>query len=358
MANQTKQQSSGCLVTTLIGLFSVLYVLALIAHLILRAVVGDEVWWVALLNNLTPYFFLPLILIFVFAILFRWRRMIFLSVILLVTGGLLYLPRFLPRSVEPMDGTAIRVLTYNIFPDNRQLTDDIGWIRTQEADIILLQEINPLRATEVINAVSVFSASHPYRSYQAGDVGNLIISAFPIIEEQNGNNDQQRVVLDILGQEVVVFNVHFPMPINPEAPTVDLSEFDLPDLEVPGAPAVILSYSPEQRDILVRDWLEDINTEELPIIAAGDFNLSDQSQPYRDIGAKLQDAYLETSVGLGATWQAGDAEEFEAFLPPLFRLDYVWHTEELQAVGSALSEPMGSDHLALVVDLMLLQTDE
>ena len=40
-----------------------------------------------------------------------------------------------------------------------------------------------------------------------------------------------------------------------------------------------------------------------------------------------------------------------AFIPPLLRLDYIWHTPDLRASQAWLGDPFGSDHRPVVAIL-------
>ena len=76
----------------------VVYLLGLTGYLLLRAVYGGGPWWLALLNNFAPYFFLPLVIFVFWALAARLHpRMVVLPLILLVVGLVWYGPRFAPR---------------------------------------------------------------------------------------------------------------------------------------------------------------------------------------------------------------------------------------------------------------------
>jgi endonuclease/exonuclease/phosphatase (EEP) superfamily protein YafD len=49
-------------------------------------------------------------------------------------------------------------------------------------------------------------------------------------------------------------------------------------------------------------------------------------------------------LGLAPTWPANGIWPY-----PLVRLDYVWHSEGLQALSAELGPRLGSDHLPLIV---------
>jgi endonuclease/exonuclease/phosphatase (EEP) superfamily protein YafD len=94
--------------------------------------------------------------------------------------------------------------------------------------------------------------------------------------------------------------------------------------------------------------------ETLPYIVAGDFNTSDQSLIYPRIASLMGDSFREAGFGFGTSWPVSAAQrETFGFLPPLVRIDYIWHSRDWVATQAAQGPPLGSDHLALTATLAL-----
>jgi endonuclease/exonuclease/phosphatase (EEP) superfamily protein YafD len=82
--------------------------------------------------------------------------------------------------------------------------------------------------------------------------------------------------------------------------------------------------------------------------------MSDQAVIYGDLAARLGDSFREAGAGFGMSWPAGLSEELPDILPPLMRLDYVWHSGHFRAVNADQGPDLGSDHLPLVATLEII----
>jgi endonuclease/exonuclease/phosphatase (EEP) superfamily protein YafD len=62
----------------------------------------------------------------------------------------------------------------------------------------------------------------------------------------------------------------------------------------------------------------------------------------------LGDTFREVGVGFGATWPRPVADELPTWLPPIIRIDYIFHSTQFQAVEAVVDPFLGSDHLRTV----------
>jgi endonuclease/exonuclease/phosphatase (EEP) superfamily protein YafD len=86
--------------------------------------------------------------------------------------------------------------------------------------------------------------------------------------------------------------------------------------------------------------------EDGPLLLAGDFNVTRQHRPFRQLlGTDLRDAHLETGRGRARTWPAGRR------LPPFALLDHVLVSPHFAVDATAEVDVPGSDHRAVVADL-------
>jgi endonuclease/exonuclease/phosphatase (EEP) superfamily protein YafD len=102
--------------------------------------------------------------------------------------------------------------------------------------------------------------------------------------------------------------------------------------------------------------LERSNKETFPVLIAGDFNMTDWAADYGRITARYVDSYREVGWGMGFTFPAFSVTNPQlAFLPPLARIDYVFHDRAFQVLeATVLPDTGGSDHHPLLVRLRLL----
>jgi endonuclease/exonuclease/phosphatase family metal-dependent hydrolase len=88
----------------------------------------------------------------------------------------------------------------------------------------------------------------------------------------------------------------------------------------------------------------DISTCPHPVIVCGDFNDTPVSYTYRTIRDGLLDAFSESGWGLGRTYNG----EF-----PSFRIDYILHSESIEALYFSREKIMLSDHFPIIGYLKL-----
>jgi endonuclease/exonuclease/phosphatase family metal-dependent hydrolase len=141
----------------------------------------------------------------------------------------------------------------------------------------------------------------------------------------------QRVVFETQGQRIVLYNAHTAFPF------MSIRAFGV------------------QRDEEIRVLLARAEQETDAVILAGDFNLTDQAETYRQITARFADAHQEIGWGMGFTFpDYTETDSHLSWLPPLSRLDYVFHDAAFQAVEARVWPTSGgSDHRPVLVRLVL-----
>jgi endonuclease/exonuclease/phosphatase (EEP) superfamily protein YafD len=87
--------------------------------------------------------------------------------------------------------------------------------------------------------------------------------------------------------------------------------------------------------------LDAIDREELPVVAAGDFNLTDRGRGYRRVADRLTDA-------MRSSWGAPTSRKL-GFLPLLLRIDHVFIPDGWCSDHAHHFQLAGSDHRGVVV---------
>ena len=294
----------------------------------LQLTIGEQFIVVAWLNNGAYLLWAGAIALIVPCILFRRRRILALMLLPALTFTINYLPMYVPREVVPSPNTqALTVLTYNIklSPSNIYgISNDIWRI---DADIVAIQELTP-RSAEVLE--SELANIYPYRAFHPvnGFAGQGILSKYPIVADEFWRLylGHQRVEIDVNGTVIAVYNVH---PVHHILP---FWGFDI-------------SRRTEEVDFFLKKAEQD----NIPVLIAGDFNMTDQSGDYQRITANYTDSYRQVGYGMGTTFPA----HIRPF-PSLVRIDYVFHSEEFTALtADVLRSTGGSDHRPLVVTLAI-----
>ena len=129
---------------TLLFLWAALYI-----------VTGDRYGVMAVINSLALYIFLPLPLVLPLAIIFRRRELWIglaggVMLFIWLWGGL-----FIPRTSKPRtEGQSLSVMTYNVLGTHQQTAPAIEVIRTEDADVVFLQEINTTLAKTITTMIN------------------------------------------------------------------------------------------------------------------------------------------------------------------------------------------------------------
>lgn len=103
------------------------------------------------------------------------------------------------------------------------------------------------------------------------------------------------------------------------------------------------------RSIEVRDLRERIDAETLPVILAGDLNVTPDNWDYRFLGRGLVDAFKIGGRGWGGTYR-GDL--------PVVRIDYILVDPSFEVVSAHVPDVRFSDHRPVVTAIRWRPTDE
>lgn len=329
-------------------LFAYAYSAFISCYFILRLIFWDRLWLVAFVSTFIPFIFLPLLLL-PFAAFFiikkRWFSIISsIGCILLLSWLHMKYWSFQPIPINASQ-PSIKILSLNTSWYKTNSETLVNLIQQQQPDIVCLQEIVPKHTR---TAFVWLKTSYPYQVNvpKAG-----ILSKYPIrfAERLNlaGKGEfQQRVIVQINQQDVVLYNIQVTPPwIRPQK--------ILPYVNIP-------AYQYADRSIEIQDLVQKIQKETVPFIVAGDFNMTDQSQDYNYLKAVMQDSFEESGRGFGFTWPHGWPINFIIkklnwrLNYPLVRIDYIWYSKHWSSEYSKVLPATGSDHLPIAAELTML----
>lgn len=323
-----------------------LYLFVLAVYLILRLIYRDSLWWLASVNNFSVFYFLVVAFIALIAALMRRPVLVLRSVPFLIIGLVWFAPLFFPKAIAPATGTPIKIVTFNLWAGNQQIDRVDEWMQAQSPDILVTQE--SVTGGGFLNLPDM-GDDYTLRQGMAlsgSGWGNVTQSRYEVIDSQplTYSERSQRTVVDIDGQQVAVYNIHFNIPLG-----------RTPQLAIPiigERLSGFFYYDDSHRNEQAAGLVEQLKNEPLPYIVAGDFNLSDQAIPYWDLTAVATDSFREAGTGLGLSWSVlRQNGERIPLLPPQVRIDYVWHSDHFRALSAEQGPYLGSDHLPLVVTL-------
>ncbi len=320
------------------------YLSALLAWFLFYRFSGDRFALVSLISMLAIYFFLPLPLAGIWVVRRRQAPLLGLwllnGVVFVSLWGGYFLPKFPPRQ-QPQ----LKLLTYNVLGWNEAIAAQVETIRSVDADVVFLQELNP-RLAALLEAE--LSEQYPYRFLEAqpGVDGMGTLSKYPLrragkVPPLGWVGEPQWLRLSWQGCEIDLMNVHM-------APT---NFFD----------AAHIHYTNALRQAQAR-WIVAQLSPERPFIVGGDTNSVPLSDSYRILDQAFDDAWRVSGWGLGHTFPGRDGpgssrpQVFGLSVPQwLLRIDYLFYTAHFRATQAELAAFDGiSDHRGVWASLAWL----
>jgi endonuclease/exonuclease/phosphatase (EEP) superfamily protein YafD len=339
------------LATRLLILGIWIYFACLFAWLAAYLLSKDRFGPVSLVTLLAVYLFLPLPLV-ILANFFLHRRSIWAAclagaaVFAWLWGGL-FIPQRSIASASPSTPDALKVMTFNVLGRQSNAAPQIEVIRRENADVVLIQELYPLLAGTI---QAQLADTYPYRVLEPGDdvEGMGVLSKYPLRPgdfelPQSWIGRPQVLQMDWMGYSVTLINFHMHPTTLRTARRVD------GDNRRREAQAAALAEAAKGGDL---------------VIAAGDANATPLNDSYRIITGRLVDSWKEAGFGLGHTFPGSDVPgssrpSFWGVPAPMWlaRIDYIFHTPDLQTVDAHLAPYDGaSDHRGVVA--LLKRADE
>ncbi len=304
------------LIRTLIGAYG-LGVLGVLGG---RIVIGETWTVIAFFNAILDLVLFPSLVLLPLALLLRQRFVatLMLPPILALVGW--YAPLLVVSgSVQSAEDAASRLslVSYNVNGHNDDFEAIATVLREMNADVVVLQELGPALADYLLAAIG---DDYPFNTLQVNVrhaiYGEGVLSRHEIVEsstwmgELGGN---QRVLIQVGDGQVAVYNIHAAYPF------------------------VVGGFDSRRRD--VSTILELAAAETVPVILAGDFNLTPRSEDYDRLVSTYVDVHAAVGSGLGYTFTP-------RFSPiPLARIDYIFVDERLTPLRIRVgSDTGGSDH--------------
>ena len=251
------------------------------------------------------------------------------------------------KSEEP-----ISVLTLNVGADLNTSPDAYA-LRCQP-DILLLQECGVGK----IELASTFPDHFLVRDGEYAVLAKWSPDEVDLVTSE-GYEIALRCKIALPDTPIVVYSVHMPTrqsifhELSGGGPVALLKNwfrtgiFD-PDIRAEGMKDLAA------RERLLNHLMNRISQESVPVIIAGDFNMTDFGKQYEQVSAEITDTFAAAGRGYGHT-VPGKSTHLFALYQPWLRLDYVWVSEHW-LVHHAESEPeRQSQHRAVFSKLTLVE---
>ena len=325
---------------SVLRLVTTIYVVFIILWMAARLLIFDQFWLLAMLNTVAEYLFVPLPILLFLSIWKRDRISLAQLCIPVLLFVLLFGHLFWPSSPNERgeDQRVITLMSFNVLYTNIAYAAIVDSIQSANPDVVGFQELTPTIAASIIEELK---SDYPYNTFQLVDakLGTAVLSKFPIEHAERFEmpplDRALHTVVQMDGSKVHVIVVH-----------LTHNNFFGPST-TPLAALVKERYGYREKEtIQLTQMIQDLDS---PALLLCDCNMTDTSEAYARLDTVLGDSFSETGWGMGHT----------LLLPPLYlptqRIDYIWHTEEFEAISAQVGQDGGSDHLPVVAKLKLVE---
>ncbi|MEO1431575.1 MAG: endonuclease/exonuclease/phosphatase family protein [Cyanobacteria bacterium J06633_8] len=311
-----------------------LYVILFSLWILLRFLFFDSFWWLALINTVALYIFIPLIIFLPLALLCRYWRLLFALCFPLGLFIGLYASLFLPSLSTPatLNQPIIKAMTFNMLFNNDDYDSIAKMVAENNPDIIGLQEV---RSQTVPILIKRFAKDYPYSAFNPVELSHNvgILSRFPIDKFVTlpAPPIQRGIQITLRlnnGKTIEAIVAHL-------TPSYPLNQF-----------FKLADYWYKSRAAEVSYLSNIVKQYDKPVIVMCDCNFTDTSETYSQMRQVMSDSFHEAGWGFGHT--------FKGKFFPIGRIDYIWHTKEIKTLKADVGREAGSDHLPVIAKLHLL----
>lgn len=324
-------------------------------------------FWIPALFGLVTPLLLALNFIFITYWIIRWKKYILISTFAIIIGIPQLVNYFRFRAPQPpYDGPAeFTILTYNVnlfrlYAWSRKtptMYEVANLAREKKADILCLQEFYTndtiFSETQAKRLFQGYAHIHYVSKTPRSNYGIATFSKFPIVDQGEihfENSLNTTIFTDIkIGVDTIrVYNNHLQsFRFNSR----DLAFIKKPSLRAEDQPirkikgvSSRIRTALQKRAVQVMTVKKHINNSPYPTIVCGDFNDSPISYTYKEMKSNLTDAFLTSGDGFGTTYQN---------IFPSFRIDYILHSQALEALDFDIPQVNLSDHFPILVPFQI-----
>ncbi len=308
------------------------YAALLLALLLARRTPLSSVSPLALGTDFLPFAYLPLPVALGVA---RCQRSRWLRRMLVGLAGAfvaLYGRRLLRSRPASRPPGTITVITANVLRGARNAAQVAALVLRERPDCFALQELDARTCQRLI---AMLASEYPYHvtGPHPGYRGLGWWSRYPLRKVVLVCNDEQEPLALAAEMRGPLGPLHL-VTAHPTVPLLGPWE------------AGVRLYDGQIRDCEVERILRGIEALPAPLILAGDFNLTEQSAAYGRLTSLLDDAFATAGRGFGHTFPVfvRIRRQRRPWPVPLVRLDYIFHTRDLEAMSAAVLPSVGSDH--------------
>ena len=279
-----------------------------------------------LASHFQPHYLAAALLLLLLGVALRlWRCAVAAAICVALTAPRVlpwYLPHANPASTG--HGPTIRVILANVLRANQRHDQLLALVRQWKPDVLVLLEIDE----RWLHALAPLTDRMPYSISEPRDdhFGIAVVSRLPL-------HHDEIATLGSAGVRSIVCEIELE---NTRATLI--ATHPLPPLPVGRAPL---------RDEQLLAVARRASRVTGPAVLIGDLNATMWSRPYRQLTRQTDLVNARRGCGILPTWPAS--------FPPFMRIpiDHCLHSRDIHALRCVTGQPIGSDHLPLIVDLAL-----
>jgi endonuclease/exonuclease/phosphatase (EEP) superfamily protein YafD len=224
----------------------------------------------------------------------------------------------------------LKLLLANVYRLNSEHEKFLACIQRHRPDVVIVQEEDDVWA----NALQVLSREYPFSVVLSRDYGSgialysrFLFERLPVALSEGEARPGILVRLNVEGVRVSLLSIH------PRAP-IRRGHFERRNKMLTAA-AACLQNLPE------------------PKICIGDLNISLWSPFYRDFAEQTKLVNVREGIGLLPSWPT-----FMYFEWLMIPIDHCLVSDDIRVIMAQLGEPIGSDHLPLIIELEIKRPSE
>ena len=296
-------------------------------------------WWpFVLLDYIGYFFFWPAIPILLVALFLKNIRYAGMAIVPILIFTFFFHPFLPPRTIQNYEKAHLRVLTYNIWNQNREIDRIASVIEQIDADLIGIQELKQAIRSELIDRLSnkypYYYVSTPTRG---GTTALFSKSLLTSITELDFGVDRPAIIGEttVNGRDITIISAHFN--------AIYYAFHNRPIRDIPRAIEQYIVDQNKQAKLLI-DFLQKHGSS--AIVLACDCNSHATASTHRILQTFFTDAAAHIGWALGSTPVKNAIYERD-----LNRVDYIWYSGALTPAGVyRMIDSGGSDHLPVFGD--------
>lgn len=293
---------------------------------------GDYFLPVQLLNYFMPWLLVTLLPGLLIAGLIRDKGLLAILAIPTVLIIFTFAPLFLPRPDAVLaKSSSFKVMSFNVWSRNHDFEELMQVIKTEQPDLVLLQELYLDRVPILKEKLGQLDPDREFDFYYEPDGKQAIISYYAItpLGFSLEQGQVQKAMLETPNGEIMIWNVHV---FKPRYWSLHYSQM----VNLAAAVAEV----------------------EQPLIVAGDFNTTDQSETFRMINQYLTNGHWQSGWGFGFSYPARNIsiQRFTVPTVSVVRIDHIFYSDHFSAFDAyTVDKNGGSDHFPVVADLLRVE---